>query len=305
MPFAEVTSSTGKTRFKYTISTPNFEEAEQIDASLPTIVFFHPAFLAEHIFQAQFSDQRLRQYNLLSFDCRGHGKTTGDPAPNWYGHVEAAEDAIQLMALNSLDLPPCHLVGVSSATNTVLEIAVMEPDRVLSMFLVSPLCLEVPTEVAEGHHEIENLWTSAFPNNKTILKELIYDAEFGEKQFLFSEPQLSSLCNAIWSISSKTAERRWCYPFLDQYRILAHGLKVHCSSQDEKSLARITFPIKLIHGTKDVAFSKRYHEIFLLQLLDAGVDASLAIIDDAPHCMVASHSKEYVLLLITNFYSNI
>ncbi|KAJ3885055.1 Alpha/Beta hydrolase protein [Lentinula edodes] len=196
MPFVEVTSSTGKTKFKTTISTPNSEDAEKIDASLPTIVFFHPAFLAEHAFQAQFSDQRLRQYNLLSFDCRGHGKTTGDPAPNWYGHVEAAEDAIQLMALNSLGLPPCHLVGVSSATNTVLEIAVMEPERVLSMFLVSPFCLEVPTEVAEGHHEIENLWTSAFPNNKTILKELIYDAEFGEKQFLFSEPQLSSLCNA-------------------------------------------------------------------------------------------------------------
>lgn len=115
MPFVEVTSSTGKTKFKTTISTPNSEDAEKIDASLPTIVFFHPAFLAEHTFQgdftyqqhddiltvtavAQFSDQRLRQYNLLSFDCRGHGKTTGDPAPNWYGHVEAAEDAIQLMA---------------------------------------------------------------------------------------------------------------------------------------------------------------------------------------------------------------
>ncbi|KAJ3885549.1 Alpha/Beta hydrolase protein [Lentinula edodes] len=292
MPFAEVTSSTGKTKYKYTISTPNSEEAEQIDASLPTIVFFHPVFLAEHTFHVQFSDKRLRQYNLVSFDSRGHGKTTGDPAPDWYGHVEAAEDAIQLMALNSLDLPPCHLVGVSSATNTALEIAVMEPERVLSMFLISPLCLEVSTEVAEGHHEIENLWTSAFPDNKTVLKDLIYDAEFGEKQFLFSEPQLSSLSSAMWSISSKTAERRWCYPFLDQYRTLAHGLKVNCSSQDETSLARITCPVKLIHGTEDVAFSERYFERFLQQLLDAGVDASLSIIDEAPHCMVASHAKD-------------
>ncbi|KAF8828439.1 hypothetical protein HHX47_DHR4000753 [Lentinula edodes] len=51
MPFVEVTSSTGKTKFKTTISTPNSEDAEKIDASLPTIVFFHPAFLAEHTFQ--------------------------------------------------------------------------------------------------------------------------------------------------------------------------------------------------------------------------------------------------------------
>ncbi|KAJ4469506.1 Alpha/Beta hydrolase protein [Lentinula edodes] len=188
----------GNTKFKYTISTPKSEEAEQIDAGLPTIVFFHPVFLAEHIFQAQFSDRRLRQYNLVSFDCRGHGKTTGDPVLDWYGHVEAAEDAIQLMAFlqNSLNLPPCHLVGVSSATNTIFEVAVMEPERVLSMFLVSPVCLEVPTEVAEGHHKIKDLWTSAFPDNKTVLKDLIYDAEFGEKQFLFSEPQLSSLSSA-------------------------------------------------------------------------------------------------------------
>ncbi|KAJ3926347.1 MAG: Alpha/Beta hydrolase protein [Lentinula lateritia] len=294
MPFAEVTSSTGKTKFKYTISTPNSEDAEQIDAGLPTIVFFHPVFLAEHVFQAQFSDQRLRQYNLVSFDCRGHGKTTGDPAPEWYGHVEAAEDTIHFMALlqNLLNLPPCHLVGVSSAANTILKAAVMEPERVLSMFLVSPVCLEVPTEVAEGHHEIKDLWTSAFPDDQTVLKELIYDAEFGEKQFLFSELQLSSLSSAMWSISSKTAEERWCHPFLHQYRVLTHGLKVNCSSQDETSLARITCPVKLIHGVEDVAFSEKYYETFLQQLLDAGVDASLSIIDDAPHCMVASHPKD-------------
>ncbi|KAJ3845835.1 Alpha/Beta hydrolase protein [Lentinula lateritia] len=294
MPFAKVTSSTGKTKFKYTISTPNCGEAEKIDASLPTIVFFHPVFLAEHIFQAQFSNRELRQYNLLSFDCRGHGKTTGDPVPDWYGHSEAAEDAIQLMAhlQNSLNLPPCHLVAVSSATNTVLKIAVMEPERVLSMFLISPTCLEVPTEVAEGHYEIENLWTSAFPDNKTVLKDLIHDAEFGEKQFLFSKPQLSSLSSAMWSISSETAERRWCYDSLHQYRILTYGLKVNYFPQDEASLARITCPVKLIHGTDDVAFSEKYPQRFLEQLLDAGVAASLSIIADAPHCMVASHSKD-------------
>ncbi|KAJ4469507.1 hypothetical protein C8J55DRAFT_564571 [Lentinula edodes] len=32
--------------------------------------------------------------------------------------------------------------------------------------------------------------------------------------------------------------------------------------------------------------------MFLQQLLNAGVDVSLSIIDDAPHCMVASHSKD-------------
>ncbi|KAJ3871122.1 hypothetical protein F5051DRAFT_434106 [Lentinula edodes] len=59
MPFAKVTSRMGKTKFKDTISTPNSEEAKQIDAGLSTIVFFHPVFLAEYIFQAQFSNQRL------------------------------------------------------------------------------------------------------------------------------------------------------------------------------------------------------------------------------------------------------
>ncbi|KAJ3805398.1 hypothetical protein F5876DRAFT_81815 [Lentinula aff. lateritia] len=151
MPFTEVTSSMGKTKFKYMISTPNSEEAEQINAGLPTIVFLHPVFLAEHKFKAQFSDRNIRQYNLVSFDCRGHGKTTGDPAPDWYGHIEVVEDMIQLM----------------------------------------------PTEVAEGHDQIKDLWTSAFPDDETILKDLLHDAEFGEKQFLFSEPQLSSLSSAV------------------------------------------------------------------------------------------------------------
>ncbi|KAH7878293.1 Alpha/Beta hydrolase protein [Lentinula edodes] len=294
MPFVEVTSSTGKTKFKYTICTPSSEEAKEIDAGLPTILFLHPVSLAEYLFTGQFSDQQLRRCNLVSFDLRGHGNTFGDSAPCDYGQVEAAEDTIQLMALlqNSLNLPPCHLVGVSSGTIIALQLAVTQPQRILSMFLISQSCTEMPAEVAGGHHEILDLWTCAFPDKTTTLPELISDAEFGQRQYLFTEPKLSPLVDAILSLTSKVAKKRWCYPFLDQYQILNHDFNVNRSSTSQMALAQITSPVILAYGSGDVAYPQIYTEQFLHELLEAGVDASLLVIKNAPHCMIPDYSKK-------------
>lgn len=42
MPFVEVSTSTGKTNFYYTISTPTCTNAKVIDPLLPVVLFFHP-----------------------------------------------------------------------------------------------------------------------------------------------------------------------------------------------------------------------------------------------------------------------
>lgn len=55
MPYVDVTSSTGKTRFKYTICTPASEEADEIDRNLPTLLFIHPVSIAEHIYYGVYS----------------------------------------------------------------------------------------------------------------------------------------------------------------------------------------------------------------------------------------------------------
>lgn len=123
MPFIKVSTSTGKTRFHYTISTPACADAEAINPGLPVLLFFH-AFAFHTIFhckyainiqkyssheprnrsiyEAQFSDPILRKFNLVTFDMRWHGYTESDTIPERYGQAEAAEDIIAFIVSTKL-----------------------------------------------------------------------------------------------------------------------------------------------------------------------------------------------------------
>jgi hypothetical protein len=54
MPQIKVKTSTGTVNFHYTISTPTNESAKAIDKNLPTLIFLHPAFIAQEIFQRMY-----------------------------------------------------------------------------------------------------------------------------------------------------------------------------------------------------------------------------------------------------------
>ncbi|KAJ3821251.1 Alpha/Beta hydrolase protein [Lentinula raphanica] len=290
MPHVQVTSSTGKINFKYTICTPACEEASEIDKSLPTLLFIHPISIAEHIYHAQFCDPRLRRFNLVSFDMRGgHGGTTGDKVPAHYGQVEAAEDTMLLM--DALHLPPCHIVGMSSGTTIALQVAVMEPKRVLSLFLISHLCLEIPPEVAEGHQEVWELWRTAFPDESTMIVDIVYDAGFGNSQYMFTNPKVSPLVTAMMTITYPVAMASWNYHNLDQFRIMNLDFYLRRKSHPKSALSRIKGPVKIVHGSTDVAYPKSYSEKFLNRLTEAGVDASLLEIPGAPHYLAPDYAN--------------
>ncbi|KAJ3759719.1 hypothetical protein EV360DRAFT_20782, partial [Lentinula raphanica] len=139
MPTVSVTTSTGKTRFQYTISTPYSASAERLESDLPILLFLHS--LAFHnVFHSQFSDQELRKFNLVSLDLKWHGETISDIVPPKYGQEEAAEEIIAF--LNASHLPPCHLIALDLGSNIALQIAVKIPKQVLSLFIMSHVCLD-------------------------------------------------------------------------------------------------------------------------------------------------------------------
>ncbi|KIK60925.1 hypothetical protein GYMLUDRAFT_167349 [Collybiopsis luxurians FD-317 M1] len=283
MLHAHITTSTGKVRFKYTICTPASSEAKSINPDLPTLLFIHPVSIAEHIFHSQFCDPQLRRFNLVSFDLRGgHGDTTGDKVPSNYGQIDAAEDMINLM--DALGLPACHLVGMSTSTLIATQLAVSHPDRVLSLFLMSQLCLEIPPEVAEGHQEVYDHWASAFPNAWTVLTDRIYEAGFGNAQYI----GLYSMTRITYPVALK----RWGYKHLDEFRTMNLDIYLNRQSYSKASLAQIVGPVKLVYGSEDVAYPESYSESFLRQLRRAGVDASLYVIPGAPHYMAPDFGNQ-------------
>ncbi|KAF8828670.1 hypothetical protein HHX47_DHR3000370 [Lentinula edodes] len=158
---------------------------------------------------------------------------------------------------------------MSSGTTIAVEIAVTQPER--------------PLEVAEGHEEVNEIWASAFPDESTVKEDAIYDAGFGNIQYMFSNPKLSPLVTAMTRVTYPVAMVRWNYHHLDQFRIMNLDFYLNRKSHPKSVLARIIGSVKLVHGSEDVAYPKSYAEEFLRQLEEAGVEASLLEVPGAPH----------------------
>ena len=95
MPYVDLYPPSGHIKVSYYISTPKSHSAEEILFGIPTILFLHSSGMASQIFEcmssafrlasrvalkrllAQWADPGLRQFNLVAFDMRAHGLTTG------------------------------------------------------------------------------------------------------------------------------------------------------------------------------------------------------------------------------------
>ncbi|KAJ7747108.1 hypothetical protein DFH07DRAFT_747833 [Mycena maculata] len=84
MPFIELETLSGPGRFHYRLSTPTETHAKAIVPDIPTVILIHPAYIGAHIFHPVFVDAKLRRFNLLALDCRGHGRTSAS-ADDTYG----------------------------------------------------------------------------------------------------------------------------------------------------------------------------------------------------------------------------
>jgi pimeloyl-ACP methyl ester carboxylesterase len=75
--------------------------------------------------------QRLsKRYQIIALDARGHGRSGKPHDPAQYG-TEMAEDIVRLM--DHLKIEKAHVIGYSMGGFIVLKLAMMHPDRLLSV----------------------------------------------------------------------------------------------------------------------------------------------------------------------------
>ncbi|KAJ3975686.1 Alpha/Beta hydrolase protein [Lentinula raphanica] len=306
MPFVHVKTGNGNIKFHYNISTPQLDVANQIDPAIPVLLWFH-SLAFPHVFHSQFSDPLLRQFNLVAFDLRSHGETEGDDLPEGYGIREAEEDALAFMVhegpcinepryllrflQDALRLPPCHFVAMDYGSPIALQIAISHPERVLSLFFISQTCLAEPPEVREGHQQVYDCWTAAFPGPNQYDEDRMMEGGYGFAQFMFSN-NMTKMADALFKISFGMCQKHWGYQGLKNYRISTLDFLFNRKSQPRSALARIRCPVKLVCGTDDVAYPQEYNEEFLQQLEDAGVDVSLLVVPGAPHFVSVEYADQ-------------
>ncbi|KAK7030964.1 hypothetical protein VNI00_013912 [Paramarasmius palmivorus] len=272
MPFVNVETQTGNVRYHYTISTPASNNASFLQPNLPTILFVHCVFATQMVFHSQFADPHLRRFNLVTFDIREHGGTKGERIPEKYDQSDTADDTLRFM--NAISLPPCHICALGSGTTMALELAIRYPERVLTLTLLSQLCLEAPPDVSEGFKEVFLRWMSAHPNAETVNEEFLEEAELGLAQYAFTDlTHVSKL-----GINNPFHLQRY------QPTIMA-SRRSHTVSE----LSRLTCPVLLIDGGNGVAYPPDYTERLQKQFEEAGVEVSSYTVPNAPHFLCVDY----------------
>ncbi|KAK0193057.1 alpha/beta-hydrolase [Armillaria mellea] len=285
MPTAKIESSTGKTSFNYTISTPSASSATSIDTSLPTLLFIHGVYYGQQVFQRQFEDPQIRRFNCVALDLQLYGGTTTEDIPEGYSVKDAAEGLALFM--DKVGLPACHIVGLSMGTMLGIALAMYYPNKVLSLFLVSPLGLEEPADVASGRREIADVWIEGTKTGRPDMAA-IYDSIFGFHQLGFNN-NINGLVRAFDGITLPLNVKNAVRLKYEQYERGTIGLLNNRKEYSKDELSRICVPVKLVHCLGDIAYPLGYSERFMGQLKEAGVTVSLATIPEAPHFGIVTH----------------
>ncbi|KAK1234833.1 hypothetical protein PQX77_001926 [Marasmius sp. AFHP31] len=299
MPTIPVNTRSGTVHFSYTISTPREASAKTLEAGLPTLLFIHPAYFSSIVYHAQFSDPRLRRFNLVTFDLRCSGFTTGARVKAPYESEEIARDVVAFM--HALRLPPCHIVGLGTSTVIAIDLALHHASKCLSLCLLSPLGFpEYNPAIMEGVAQIHSLWKEGMANASNVDKSIIWDALSGLRQFGFNHMRGSSLGDALFQVWFTRALEIWGpdQESIDEFFETTLGFfsyeKTFARSASE--LKGIRVPVKVIQGSENIInnWPAEYLDKIGELLQEAGIRFDGSLISHAPHVLCLDHGETYV-----------
>ncbi|KAF9486262.1 alpha/beta-hydrolase [Pholiota conissans] len=275
MPFVDIETSSGPFSFAYAIATPTSHSAKQIAPKLPCILFIHSIYIGQECFEFQFADRSLRQFNLISIDMRGHGETKGVMGGEVFTPTETAADINLIM--EKLNLPPCHIFGLSNGCTVALNLAVSYPNRVLSLTLCSPVPPQEPEEIVTGLLEVFQYWllrSKPAEGQADFDEEMEMEVMVGANQFLYNYKDKSSRhVQAILEYGLYKAQRCWagspekiknCEAVNVDWVLKRKPIPL-------EQLGKISVPVSIIHCYEDVPYPLQYSTDWKERLLGAGV----------------------------------
>ncbi|RXW16839.1 hypothetical protein EST38_g9023 [Candolleomyces aberdarensis] len=289
MPYIPVTCPSGSHEFFYSISTPTESSAEKIQEGLPTILFIHSGWYSQQIYESQFTDPHIRQFNLIVIDNLGNGSTRGKIGDQRYTPKEVAKDL--RCVLDALGLPPAHIFGLSLGAIAALELAIAYPECVLSLTLCSPVSLTEPEHIAAGRMQVYKCWEAAFaasldpkdPETKQKQQDYVEEALLGVTQLLFNNVK-TRLIKALLVHQVLQGVEIWSGT--EENLKQSYDACVRCFIEREaiptESFAKIKCPVSIIHCTEDIGYTMEHKEELANKLTEAGVKVTLHTVP-GPH----------------------
>ncbi|KAK7002229.1 AB hydrolase-1 domain-containing protein [Favolaschia claudopus] len=254
-------SDGGFDSFSCTISTPAEASASHIIHDLPTIVLILPIFAASVLFHPIFADRQLRRFNLVTFDTRGHADTEAKVDAN-YGRELLADDVLKIT--EKLNISGFHIAGIATGGSVALQVAVYAPDRVRSVFVVSPAPQVEPQEVMQGRQEIADCWIRGHQTNPTEIDEVAAeDGIYGALQFMYNNVIETPLLKALISYGVDKVRKTWTGENAHLIQLITVQFFLNQHPFDVSSLERIRAPVLLVHCSEDIVYPRRHAEAML------------------------------------------
>jgi pimeloyl-ACP methyl ester carboxylesterase len=190
-----------------------------------TIVFIHPPLLTSENFRYQMAELS-REYKVITFDLRGHGRSQYSSQPITYPLI--AEDITHL--LDHLGIQKAFLCGYSTGATVALEFMLNYPERAFGGILVS------------GMSEASDFYLR---QRISLAAKLANPATFSvlAKAITYGNADSMETFKILYHVAVKGDVRN-----INQY--YQHSLEYNCTAQ----LGNIEQPILLVYGKKDKAF---------------------------------------------------
>lgn len=177
-----------------------------------------------------------KEYQLIAFDCRGHGKSDKPHDADKYG-VAMADDVVRL--LDHLKLEKAHLIGYSSGAFIAGKVAATHPDRVLSVVYAgqAPLVTRPKSDVVEkpsGPNEVE-VFAKAVEEGKGLGAYIKAVSPGGDK---LTDEQADKIAKVL-------------YGGKDVKAFALAGMSFGDLEVSEEQLKKCKAPLLFVHGAKE------------------------------------------------------
>jgi pimeloyl-ACP methyl ester carboxylesterase len=183
---------------------------------------------------------------VVRYDLRDTGRSvTYEPGAPQYTGADLVQDAIEL--LDSLSVDVAHVVGLSMGGGIAQSLAILHPERVASVTLVSTSPGR-GDDLPPGSDEIRELWAKPRPdpdwsNREEVVTYLVEDwRPYGGS--LFDEARTREIAGRVFDRSrnvASTVKNHWLIESGD-------------GNPGRARLREITAPTLVVHGTEDPFF---------------------------------------------------
>jgi len=209
-----------------------------------------------------------KDYNLLFFDLRGHGKSVKKNTIDYYSLGEISGDIADLAA--NFGLNKFVLIGHSLGAILAMDFAEKQKNAVSRLILLAP------------NYRANKTWRAKIVNSFLAFARIIDPMPFEERIGIHIDYR-RFVGAGDWSPKRIFADVK-----NTSLRVYCHCLRQAKKMDGEKMLAKLDMPVLIVHGKKDTVFPCSDSA----RLAKKIPDVCLRILPAANHILVINNFKE-------------